>query len=137
MTCCLTFLSGGNSGGIICEQRHLVKRISDRFLRQHKDLMMYNIARTYYNTNFSWKVLKSFVVQRPTFTHKLTPKQSFEMIFRFLTFRKRKRRRKKTGFWDSKRHIFAVFKIDVKQIWDLNAPRMPFCVGMLPLKQAF
>ncbi len=91
LTCCLAALSGNDFKGSVFARRHLTKLISDRLLRQHNGLTIYNnIERdlvitkwisNYYNTDFSLEITPKVqkVSQKYTFTHKLTTKATFRL----------------------------------------------------------
>ncbi len=90
LTCCLAALWGNDFADSVFAQRHLMKLISDRFLRQRNGLMVYNKIEivlvitkqifNYYNTNFSLEITSKVqkVNQKYTFTHKLTIKRNFQ-----------------------------------------------------------
>ncbi len=96
LTCCLAALSGNDFKGSVFARRHLTKLISDRLLRQHNGLTIYNnIERdlvitkwisNYYNTDFSLEITPKVqkVSQKYTFTHKLTTKATFRRHLYFL-----------------------------------------------------
>ncbi len=90
LTCCLAALSGNDFKGSVFAQRHLIKQILDRLLRQRNGLMIYNkIERVlvitkwifnHYNTDFSLEITSKVqkVSQKYTFTHKLPTKRNFQ-----------------------------------------------------------
>ncbi len=80
---------GNDFTGSVFAQRHFMKLIADRLLRQCNGLMIYNkIERVlvitkqifnYFNTDFSLEITSKVqkVSQKYTFTHKLTTKRNF------------------------------------------------------------
>ncbi len=89
LTCCLADLWGNDFAGSVFARRHLTKLISERLLRQRNGLMIYNkidrvlvitkLIFNHYNTKFSLEITSKVqnVIQKYTFTHKLTTKRNF------------------------------------------------------------
>ncbi len=88
LTCSLDALWGNDFAGSVFARRHLMKLISDRLLRQHNGLMIYNkiervlvITKQICNcnhTDFSLTSKVQKVSQKYTFTHKLATKHNFQ-----------------------------------------------------------
>ncbi len=98
-SCWLAALSGSDYKGSVIAWRHLVKRISDRLLRERNCLMIYNkiervfvttkLILNYYNNDFSLEITSKVqkVSQKYTFTHKLTTDTTFRRHLYFLAQR--------------------------------------------------